>query len=478
MRQLCRALLRRRREASPAVPRLRRLSGATATLKLLTQMQVPAVMGLDVLIVHQNFPGQYRHLAQALVSRGDRVRALGGPTARPLEGITLRTYGLPPVDAVPQVHPWAADFQTKTIRAQAVLDLLQRADSPLGRPDLIVGHPGWGELLAIKDHWPEVPVLHQVEFVYQLRGGDADFDPEFRLQSAEPTRLRLRRAPQLLAFHDLDWGLAPTAWQASTAPPAFQHRLSVIHEGIDTAAIAPNPNATVTLQRRGLNFRPGAELVTFVARSLEPYRGVHTFLRSLPLLQRLRPAAHVIVVGGDGVSYGLPPASGGSWRQVLLRELEGQLDLSRLHFVGTVPHGVLHDLFRVSACHVYLTYPFVLSWSLLEAMACEAVVVGSATPPVQEVIRSGHNGLLVDFFSPTALAEQVAAVLADPATHRPLGQEARRTVLARYDLASICLPRQLELLDWLAAGGAAGGGPGPWPYAAAPSWSGPEPPGS
>lgn len=145
-----------------------------------------------------------------------------------------------------------------------------------------------------------MPVLHQVEFVYQLRQGDVDFDPEFPLQSADATRLRLRRAPQLLAFHDLDWGLAPTAWQASTAPPAFQHRLSVIHEGVDTATISPDPGASVQLQRRGLSFRPGDEVVTFVARSLEPYRGFHTFLRSLPLLQRLRPGAHVIVVGATG----------------------------------------------------------------------------------------------------------------------------------------------------------------------------------
>jgi glycosyltransferase involved in cell wall biosynthesis len=296
-----------------------------------------------------------------------------------------------------------------------------------------------------------------VEFVYQVSHGDADFDPEFPLLAANATRLRLRRAPQWMAFHDLDWGLAPTTWQASTAPAVFRDRLSVIHEGIDTSAIAPDATARVSLERRGLQFRPGDELVTFVARNLEPYRGFHIFMRSLPLLQRLRPAAHVIVVGGDGVSYGTPPPAGGSWRQVLQAELQGQLDFSRIHFVGMVPHAVLHDLFRVSACHVYLTYPFVLSWSLLEAMACGAVVIGSDTPPVAEVISHGVNGLLVDFFSPEALAQRVAAVLADPAAHRDLGLEARRTVQRHFDLHGVCLPRQLALIDWLAAGGAARG---------------------
>ena len=176
----------------------------------------------------------------------------------------------------------------------------------------------------------------------------------------------------------------------------------------------------------------------------------------------------MILVGGEGVSYGPPPAEGGTWKQVLLAELEGQLDLGRLHFVGRVPHPVLHDLFRVCACHVYLTYPFVLSWSLLEAMACGAVVIGSDTPPLAEVIRDGVNGLLVDFFSPEALARRMAAVLADPAAHRPLGLEARRTVEQQFDLHSVCLPRQLALVDWLAGGAAA-----PAPYSASSAWRGP-----
>ena len=412
---------------------------------------------MRILIIHQNFPGQYRHLAAALLARGDSVQAIGAPHAPGMAGVPCFRYRLPAPDAVPPVHPWAQDFQTKVIRAEAVLTLLRDCREQIPRPDLILGHPGWGELLGIKDHWGGVPVLHQLEFVYQLQGGDTDFDPEFPLATGAQTRLRLRRATQLLAFHDLDWALAPTHWQASTAPAAFRERLSVIHEGIDTTGIAPREGSFVNLQKRGLRFAPGDEVVSFVARNLEPYRGFHAFMRALPLLQRLRPKAHVILVGGEGVSYGAPPAAGGSWKQALLAELAGQLDPSRLHFVGAVPHPVLHDLFRVCACHVYLTYPFVLSWSLLEAMACGAVVIGSDTPPLAEVISPGINGLLVDFFSPEALAHQMAAVLADPAAHRPLGLEARRTVVEHFDLHGVCLPRQLALLDWLAAGGPARG---------------------
>ena len=408
---------------------------------------------MNILIVHQNFPGQYRHLATALVARGDRVVAIGGPTAQPLKGVTLHRYDPMPVGGVPPCHSWVGDIQTKVLRAEAVAAQIEA----LGRKgldvDLVIGHPGWGELLANKDVLPGVPVLHQLEFFYQLEGADAGFDPEFSQASwRSQARLRLRRAPQLLALQDLDWGLAPTRWQASTAPIAYRNRISVIHEGIDTTRVAPRQGAELHLKKAGLTLRPGDEVVSFVARNLEPYRGIHCFLRMLPLLQQLRPQARVVIVGEEGVSYGAPPPGGGSWKQVLLQELAGRLDLSRIHFVGRVPHPLLHELFRICACHVYLTYPFMLSWSLLEAMACAAVVIGSASAPVQEVIESGRNGLLVDFFDITAWAETIAAVLANPQQFSCLGQAARQTVVERYDLATVCLPAQLALVDEVAVG--------------------------
>jgi glycosyltransferase involved in cell wall biosynthesis len=412
-------------------------------------------MTRTVLFVHQNFPGQYRHLAPALQARGDRVVAIGGPTSQPLPAIPLHRYDPLPPGGVPPCHPWAADFQTKILRGEAVARCLESLLDDGLRPDLVVGHPGWGELLVVKDLLPAVPVLHQVEFIYQLQGGDVGFDPEFTDADWRPrARLRLRRAPQLLALQDLDWGVAPTPWQASTVPEPYRQRLSVIHEGIDTAAIAPQGPACLQLQRAGLSFAPGDEVVSFVARNLEPYRGFHTFMRMLPLLQRLRPRAHVVIVGGDGVSYGAAPPGGGSWKEAMLGELGDSLDRRRVHFVGRVPHPVLHELFRVTACHVYLTVPFVLSWSLLEAMSCGALVIGSATAPVQDVIEDGRNGLLVDFFDHRALAERLAAVLAGPEGHTGLRREARRTVVERFDLGRVCLPRHLELVDRLMAGAA------------------------
>ena len=407
---------------------------------------------MRILFIHQNFPAQYLHLATALVARGDEVVAIGGPTARALPNVPLHRYSPCPSADIPHCHPWASDFQTKILRAEAVCATLERLLASGFRPNLVVGHPGWGELLGVKDLLPHVPVLHQVEFVYQLEGGDFDFDPEFaQTDWRVSTRLRLRRTSQLLAFHDLDWGISPTAWQASTAPAEFRQRISVIHEGINTDLIAPRANCIVELRRAGLAFRFGDEVVSFVARNLEPYRGFHRFLRMLPRLQQLRPRAHVLIVGGDGVSYGAGPAGGGTWKAQLLRELEGQLDLSRIHFVGRVSHPVLHDLFRVTACHVYLTYPFVLSWSALEAMACGSVLVASATPPVQEVIQDGENGILVDFFDGEELAQRIADVLAEPAAFRTLAENARQTIVDSFDLKRSCLPRQIALVDRLAS---------------------------
>jgi len=406
---------------------------------------------VDILFVHQNFPGQYRHLAPALVAAGHRCQSIGGSGSPGIPAVPHQRYQL--TGAGPAgLHPWAQDFHVKCQRAEAVAQQAARLAQQGFRPDLVIGHPGWGELLSIKDVFPNVPVLHQLEFVYQLSGADAGFDPEFS-DPADPTpawraatRLRLRRAPQLLALHDLDHAMAPTRWQASTAPALFADRITVIHEGINTQAARPNPSAEIRLQAAGLSFRPGDEVVSFVARNLEPYRGFHVFMRMLPLLQARRPHCHVVIVGADGVSYGSPPADGRSWRQTLLEELDGQLDLSRIHFVGRVPHSVLHNLFQVSACHVYLTYPFVLSWSLLEAMSCGAVVVASATAPVQEVMSDGENGFLVDFFDGLALAERIATVLHAQKDHQVLAMSARRSIQQKYDLNSICLPRQIQLV--------------------------------
>jgi glycosyltransferase involved in cell wall biosynthesis len=405
---------------------------------------------MRVLFVHQNFPGQYRHIAPALAARpGYQVIGLGENPGDELPGVQHVRYKAPD-PAGEKTHRYIKRFEAAVRRGQTVaraaLALQQRGFVP----DLICCHPGWGEGLFLRDVWPDARTLFYFEFYYHASGADVGFDPPGREVGVdEACRVRTLNTTHLLSLQTADWGQTPTEWQRSRFPDWARPRISAVHEGVDTTVIRPNPAARFTFAD-GRVLAPGDEVVTFVGRGLEPYRGFHTFMRALPALLRARPQAQVVLVGGDDPHYGSKPPDAASWREKLLAELDGQLDLSRVHFTGKVPHSALQALYSVSAAHVYLTYPFVLSWSMLEAMASECLLIGSATAPVQEVIRDGENGLLVDFFDADALAERIIRVLENPADYRHMRLAARRSVQARYDLNSICLPQHLALIDAVA----------------------------
>jgi glycosyltransferase involved in cell wall biosynthesis len=405
--------------------------------------------GVRVLFLHQNFPGQFKHLATALAARGHAVRALAITPRTELPGVTVHAYRVAGGN-VQGLHPWVQDFETKTLRAEACARaMLQLADDGFV-PDVVVGHAGWGEAWFVKDVWPRVPLLAMQEFFY---GADMSFDPEFGEATFEARcRTRTKNAAMLTGLHAMDWGFAPTHWQRSQFPEAHRSRISVVFDGIDTDALRPDPQAFISLEKKGLRFTADDEVVTFVSRNLEPYRGFHIFMRALGEVLRARPRAHVVIVGGDDPGYGARAPAGTTWRELYLRETAQGLDLSRVHFVGRIPYGTLLSLLRVSTCHVYLTYPFVLSWSMLEAMSLGCLVVGSRTGPVEEVIRDGENGLLTDFFDVPALSGRIIEALAQRTRFEPLRRAARQTVVERYDLARVCLPRQLALVEAVCAG--------------------------
>jgi glycosyltransferase involved in cell wall biosynthesis len=401
---------------------------------------------LKVLFVHQNFPGQFKHLAPALAEMGHAVKALGidGPG---LPDIELRRYK-PNRGTSREIHPWAADFETKVIRGDACAAAASQLKAQGFAPDVIYTNPGWGESLFLKDVWPEACLLALLEFYYAARGLDYDFDPEFfRGDTARDARLRIKNAHMLLTLASMDWGVCPTHFQQSTVPRAYHDRISVVFDGIDTGAVKPDAAATLTLNGRTLH--AGDEVLTFVNRNLEPYRGYHVFMRALPEILRRRPNTLALIVGGDEVSYGAAAPTGKTWKQIFVDEVKDRLDASRVHFLGRIPYARYLKVLQVLRCHVYLTYPFVLGWSCIEAMSAGCLVVGSRTPPVQEVIEHGKNGLLVDFFDGAALAETVADALARPDHYTALGAAARETAVARYDLKSICLPQQVALLERL-----------------------------
>lgn len=406
------------------------------------------LLGVRVLFIHQNFPAQFRHLAPALAAAGHEVTALAIQPRATLPGVTNHTYSVTR-SSTKGVHPWAVDFESKTIRAEAIAYKMVELSSAGFVPDIVVGHPGWGETWLVKDIWPNAPLLAFQEFYY---GADMNFDAEFTAKIQESRwRTRIKNANILVGLETMDWGLSPTEWQKAQFPPHHRNRISVVFDGIDTDVLRPDPSTSVAVGSPEVTLRPGDEVVLFVSRNLEPYRGYHSFMRALPELLKLRPNARVVIVGGDERGYGSVPERG-TWRQQFLDEVRGRIEYSRVHFIGRVPYDLLIALYRVAACHVYLTYPFVLSWSMLESMSTGGVVVGSRTQPVEEVIRHGENGLLVDFFDPAGIARQVAEVLAAPERYTAIRAAARRTVVERYDLRQVCLPKQLALVDAVAAG--------------------------
>lgn len=404
---------------------------------------------MNILFVHQNFPGQFKHLAPALSRSGHHVRAIQ-ITGLEIPGVNSVRYQ-PKRSSSSSMHPWATDYETKMIRAEACGEIAETMRSGGYRPNVIVGHPGWGEMIFLRDIWPDTPQLHFLEFFYKPDGADVGFDPEFASTDWRSlARVRAKNASGLLNLQTMSAAYSPTHWQRSSYPSALQEKIEVIHDGIDTAKLTPDSTVQVSFGPEGPHLRPGMEVVTFVNRNLEPYRGYHQFMRALPRLQALRPNAIFLLIGGDGVSYGAAPPSGQTWKQIFLDEVRDRIDLSRVHFLGNVTYQMFVALMRISAAHVYLTYPFVLSWSMLEAMSCGALVVGSRTRPVEEVIEHGRNGVLVDFFDHDGLADQVADVLANPDRYHPMRQAARQTVIDRYDLHSNCLPKQMALVERLA----------------------------
>jgi glycosyltransferase involved in cell wall biosynthesis len=404
---------------------------------------------MKVLLVHQNFPGQFRHVAPALVKRGHEVAVITDATNTGDFPFLVARYGHSAPDKAKIAEAGGslvshhAQMVARGVAAARVAAKLRTERGFV--PDLIFAHPGWGETLFLKEVWPEARMLLYAEFYYASRGQDSDFDPEFQSYSlTRALRTVAMRTHIAQAMTEADAALAPTAWQASTFPPCFRDRIDVIHDGIDTAALHPDAAAKITLP--GVDtLRHGDEVLTFVVRNIEPYRGAHIFFRALPEVLKARPEARVVIVGGDDVSYGARPPNG-TWKQRLLDELGDRLDLGRVHFTGRLPYGDLCRLLQVSRVHAYLTYPFVLSWSLMEAMSLGCAILASRTAPVQEVIEDGVNGRLIDFFDVKAWSDGLTEALANPEALRPLRAAARRTIEARYDL-KLCLPRILDLAE-------------------------------
>ena len=409
---------------------------------------------MKILFIHQNFPGQFKHLAPALAKHGHDTVALTLRVEKPTKwnGVRVLPYKLKP-RAAQNTHPWLVDFDTKVTRAEACYHAAVQLREQGFTPDLIIAHPGWGESLFLKDVWPKAKMAIYCELYHKAEYPHTGFDKEFQpeIRATEAMRLRLKNVNNHEHFDIADAGISPTAFQADTFPPEFRDKITVCHDGIHTDVLTPDSAARLTLPT-GETLTRKDELITFVNRNLEPYRGYHVFMRALPRLLKERPNARVLIVGGEDVSYGARPPKGQTWKQIFIDEVRGQIpdqDWARVHFLGRIPYDQFQSLLKVSRVHVYLTYPFVLSWSLFETMSVEGAIVASKTAPVEEAIIHGQNGRLVDFFDKDALVEEVTGLLDNASEREELGRAARKLIVNNYDLASICLPKQLSWVESL-----------------------------
>lgn len=402
---------------------------------------------MKVLFVHQNFPSQFKYLAPKLVLLGHDVSAFTLRQNAPghWHGVKLFRYSIERENAQ-NAHPWTVDFESKVVRGEAccrsAINLRRRGYYP----DIIIAHPGWGESLFLKQVWPNSIMKLYCEYFYRPIGQDVGFDPEFEKDDeADAGRVLLKNANILVQFEQSEFGISPTRWQTQTFPKRLRQAITTVHDGVDTVNASPDPSAKFRIDET-LALSKTDEVVTFVNRTLEPYRGFHVFMRCLPKLLSDRPTALVLIVGGDGSGYGEPPREGGTWRQKMLAEIMPRLSKNqsnRIYFLGNLNYERYLNLLQVSTVHVYLTYPFILGWSLLEAMSSGCAIVGSNTPPVTEVIEDGKTGLITPFFDYETLAIKISELLQDEEKRARLGRDARALVVREFDLESVCLPKQI-----------------------------------
>ena len=402
---------------------------------------------MKYLFVHQNFPGQYLHLLRHLgADPGNEIMFISEPNPNGLPNVRRILYSTPKPDQE-SVHSTARDFDLACHRADLVAERAVNLKRLGFTPDIVIGHHGWGELLNVRDVWPDVPMLGYFEFYYATDGQDVDFDPEFPMQPEKFPKIRAMNVVNLMALALGQHGQTPTAWQQTRYPDWARPRIRVIPEGARLDVCKPNPAARRAPFTIGdFTVAPGEKLVTYVARNLEPYRGFHIMMRALSDLLGARPDVKVIMVGGDDVSYG-SRLQGSTWREFLVNETKGTYDPSRVLMPGQIPYETYIRLLQRSDAHVYLTYPFVASWSLREALACGCAIVASDVESVAEFITDDTNGRLVPFLEPKKVAGAVLDLLEDAKLSRRLRAGARKYAETHLDMHDYLRRMQAAIQD-------------------------------
>ena len=403
---------------------------------------------MRILFLHQNFPGQFGRLAAHLAQDTDnQVVTLGeqkGGKRFRVAGVHDYWYAAPD-KASDATHHYLRRLEGEVRRGQGAYRAMRELKKKGFDPDVVYAHPGWGEALFAKDIFPKAKLICFWEWYYNAFDGGHGYDPEFPAALDSVLRTRITNATHLLTYPAADWGITPTQWQRNRFPEFMHRNMSVIHDGIDTTLVKPDPDVVFQVSGTDIAVTRKDEVLTYVSRNLEPYRGFHTFMRALPEILESRPNCRVLIAGENGVSYGAKLPKGQTYKQKYLDETGLKSD--RVHFLGRLPYMDYLKMLQVSTVHTYLTYPFVLSWSSMEAMAAGCLMVGSDTPPVREVLEDEKNGRLVRKpLDPKAVAERIVDTLAEAPELKHLRDNARRSMVENYDFKTVCLPKQLEMI--------------------------------
>lgn len=411
---------------------------------------------MHIVYVHQNFPAQFGHIARHLVQKlGWQCTFVSQTPAGNVEGIEKIKYEIEG-GATKANHYCTRTFENTVWHTHGVYKALKAR--PAIRPDLIVGHSGFGSTLFLRELYPSTPIINFFEYYYRAHDplSDMDFRKDLGWEVPELNYLRsyCRNAMILLDLQACDAAYTPTEFQKSRFPVEYLPKLEVIFDGVDRGVyhghqetLRPAVESRGPRTIAGVDVPAGTRIVTYVSRGFESMRGFDIFMRAAKLIYQRFPDVLFFVVGTDRIAYGGDENYIKGYKSfkeyVFSRD---SYDLSRFVFTGRLTPPQLGRLLAATDLHIYLTVPFVLSWSMMDALSCGAVVLGSRTPPVQEMIRDGENGLLADFFSPEEFADKAVKVLEDPAAHRPLGRAAEQMIVEQYSLDAV-LPKMLRMYE-------------------------------
>lgn len=399
---------------------------------------------MKILFLHRNFPGQFRYLAPQMAQDPENeVVFISNEHKGQIPGIKKYSYHLKR-NVPDNCHRYLRFLEENIIHGQSAAELALQLKQRGFYPDVIYGHT-WGQTLFMKEVWPESKLLCYFEWFFNSENSYVDFGGH-EVSIDEKAKFKIDNTQLFIDLHYCDRGLCPTNYQIKQFPAEYRDKIKVLHDGIDTDFCIRKDNAVLDLPELNLKFTAEDEILTYGTRGMDPYRGFPEFMKAVEILQKKRPNLQVIISGKDRVCYGPPLPNGKTYKQHMIDTLD--LDLSRIHFTGLLPFDKYIDMLNVTSAHVYLTYPFVCSWSLLNAMACEAPIIASNTEPVLEFLEDNKNSLLFDFFNVEQQVEKIEYALDNRDKMEPLRKEARKLIVDKYALKDL-LPQHISYIKSL-----------------------------